>query len=150
MRPHPKPTAPAAPNAASARLRDAPSAYVTARMPSAAGIVIAAPTPCRPRAPMSIAAVVATAATNVNVKKMTNPTMRTLRRPNTSAHRPPTSRNPANATAYAEITHGSVATPTSSSAATAGSAMFTELRLRMLTNIVEHTSMSSPGRTPST
>lgn len=91
----------AAPTAAytpSARPRLGPSGNTSVSRASAAGPDRAAPMPWTARAPSSTAPFGASAPTSAASVNSATPASKTRRLPNTSANRPPTSRNPANVT----------------------------------------------------
>ncbi len=101
MPPSSTPTAPPAPASApqmpSALLRSAPSVKVVVTIDSAAGATTAAPRPCTPRAMISHSDVVAKPPASEATENSPRPAMKTRRRPNRSAARPPSSRKPPNA-----------------------------------------------------
>ncbi len=99
------PNAPTPPHAPSAAFRSLPSAKVVIRMESAAGVMIAAPSPCMARAPIRGPSPQAKPETSEAVVKRTTPTRNIRRRPRRSAARPPSSRKPPKNSAYALITH---------------------------------------------
>ena len=72
-----------------------------------AGITNDAPSPSNPRSKISSVADVAVVATADPTPKMTRPTIRARRRPNLSPMAPDNSRNEANISEYASITHSS-------------------------------------------
>jgi hypothetical protein len=86
-------------------LRSRPSANVVDRIESAAGEMIAAPSPWNARAPISDASDQAIPAKSDEAAKTIRPAMKRRRRPMTSANRPPRSRKPPKTSAYALITH---------------------------------------------
>ena len=61
---------------------------------SAAGVTIAAPKPCTPRAAISIPDDVESPQTSEAAPKIASPAMKTMRRPMRSAARPPRRRKP--------------------------------------------------------
>ena len=88
------PLPPTAPQAPSALFRSAPSVKVTEMIESAAGVTIAAPKPCTPRAAISIPDDVESPQTSEAAPKIASPVMKTMRRPIRSAARPPSRRKP--------------------------------------------------------
>ena len=86
-------------------LRSLPSVNVVIRIESAAGAMIAAPSPWRARAPISDGSFHASAARSEATLKTARPMMNIRRRPRRSAVRPPRSRKPPKTSAYALITH---------------------------------------------
>ena len=88
------PNAPTAPHAPSAAFRSLPSAKVVLRIESAAGVIIAAPSPCSARAPISAASLQASPDRSEAPVKTMSPAMNTRRRPTMSATRPPSRRKP--------------------------------------------------------
>ncbi len=78
-----------------AQARAGPSANVAVRMVRVAGARMAAPNPCRARAPTNQASLWATPPRRLDKVNTVRPTMKTRRRPNKSAARPPRSRKPA-------------------------------------------------------
>src|SRR3954470_8733401 len=99
----PKP--PTAPQTPSATLRSRPSEKVVVRMDSAAGEMIAAPSPWSERAAIKDPSDQARPASSEARVKTTMPTRNSRRRPSRSAARPPRSRKPPKNRAYALITH---------------------------------------------
>jgi hypothetical protein len=99
------PKAPIAPHAPSAVLRSLPSGNVVVRIDSAAGVIIAEPSPCSAREPISAVSLQARPESNDAKLKTTSPTRNTRRRPSRSAARPPSNRKPPNISAYALMTH---------------------------------------------
>jgi hypothetical protein len=84
---------PVAPDAPIARLRSAPSGKVRIRIDKAAGVIVAAPTPCTARAAISVAPEDASPhAKDASVKTPT-PMSSIRRRPSRSANRPPSKRS---------------------------------------------------------
>ena len=77
-----------------ALLRSAPSSKVVVRIESAAGEMIAAPTPWIARAAMSVASDVARPQTSDAPEKSARPAMNIRRRPSRSAVRPPSMSRP--------------------------------------------------------
>src|SRR6516225_58369 len=94
-----------APNAPSALLRSAPSGNRTKIRASAAGAISAAPTPSTARAAISAPAEPASPQASEAAVNTAAPMIKTRRRPSRSASRPPSSKNPPNASAYALSTH---------------------------------------------
>jgi hypothetical protein len=82
------------PQTPSALLRSVPSAKVVVRIESAAGAIIAAPTPCIRRALISNPALVARPPVSDDRAKRNKPATRIRRRPSRSAARPPRSKKP--------------------------------------------------------
>src|SRR5919109_2987444 len=102
------PEPPSAPQMPSALFRSAPSVNVVVTIESAAGEMIAAPTPCTAREAISTPALCASPhVSDVAVKRIKPPT-KIRRRPRRSAIRPPRRRKPPNVIAYAVITHCTV------------------------------------------
>src|SRR6516164_2614391 len=99
------PAAPSAPQIPSALLRSAPSANMFITIDRAAGSMIAAPNPCTARLPIRNASPVASAQASEAAVNTESPSIRIRRRPSRSAARPPSSKNPPNASAYAVTTH---------------------------------------------
>ena len=99
------PNPPTAPQTPSAMLRSRPSWNVVERIESAAGVMIAAPSPWKARAVMSDASDQARPAKSEARVKTTRPPRKIRLRPRRSAERPPRSRNPPKKSAYALITH---------------------------------------------
>ncbi len=81
--------------APSAQARAGPSAKVAVRMVRVAGARMAAPNPCRARAPTNQASLWAMPPRRLDRVNTVRPTMKTRRRPNRSAARPPSRRKPA-------------------------------------------------------
>src|SRR3954469_16379953 len=75
--------------------------------------------------------------------KTATPTMKTRRRPNRSAARPPSSRNPPKVIAYAVITHWRLSREKSSASPIDGSATFTIETSRTVMKKAAHTSASA-------
>ena len=94
-----------APHTPSAVLRSLPSANVVVRIERAAGEMIAAPRPWTARAATSVPVEFESPHANDAAANTISPTMKIRRRPNRSATRPPSSRNPPNVNAYALATH---------------------------------------------
>ncbi len=89
------PPAPAtAPQTPSALLRSAPSRKIVVTIESAAGEMIAAPSPWAARAAISCASVAAKPAASEATATSIRPAMKTRRRPSRSAVRPPSRRKP--------------------------------------------------------
>ena len=88
------PEAPTAPQMPSALLRSEPSAKVVMRIDRAAGVISAAPTPWKARAPIRVASVLERPAISEAAEKRATPVMNTRRRPTRSAMRPPSSSRP--------------------------------------------------------
>ena len=99
------PTPPTAPQPPSAMLRSRPSLKVATRMDSAAGVMVAAPSPWNARKAMRDASLQASPQRSEPSVKTTAPKMNTRRRPSRSAERPPSRRKPPNTSAYALMTH---------------------------------------------
>jgi hypothetical protein len=93
----PKP--PTAPQTPSAMLRSRPSVKVVDRIDSAAGVIIAAPRPCKERAPINDVSDHARPASRDASVNTARPPRNTRRRPRRSAERPPRSRKPPNMSA---------------------------------------------------
>jgi len=74
--------------------RSLPSANDVVSVDSAAGVIIAAPSPWASRAPISMAALAASPPASDDSPNSAVPAISIRRRPNRSAARPPTSRNP--------------------------------------------------------
>src|SRR6266508_2408580 len=119
----PKP--PTAPHTPSAMLRSRPSTKVVDRIESAAGVMIAAPSPWTPRAPISDASDHARPAKSEASVNTTIPTRKIRRRPIRSAARPPRSRKPPKKSAYALITHWRFSCENPRSTLIEGNATFT-------------------------
>ncbi len=83
-----------APHTPSALLRSAPSLKVVVTIESAAGEMIAAPSPWAARATISWPSVAEKPAASEATATSSRPAMKTLRRPTRSAVRPPSSRKP--------------------------------------------------------
>jgi hypothetical protein len=95
-----RPPAPlTAPNAPSALFRSAPSGNIARISASAAGAIIAAPRPSTVRAAISIPVDLAKPQASDAAVNTPAPVIRIRRRPSRSADRPPSSRNPPNASA---------------------------------------------------
>jgi hypothetical protein len=89
------PPAPAtAPQTPSALLRSAPSLKIVVTIESAAGEMIAAPSPCAALAAISWPSVAAKPAAREATATSISPAMKTRRRPSRSAVRPPSRRKP--------------------------------------------------------
>ncbi len=71
-----------------------PSAKVVVTIDSAAGEIIAVPSPCAARAPLSQASLWASPPSSEASENSVMPTMNIRRRPKKSASRPPSSRKP--------------------------------------------------------
>ena len=82
------------PNQPIARLRAGPSGKVVVRSESAAGETIAPPTPCRARAATRTHEARANPPASEAAENRARPATKTRRRPNRSAARPPSIRNP--------------------------------------------------------
>src|SRR4051812_37827732 len=137
------PTAPTAPQAPSAVLRSLPSANVVVRIESAAGVISAAPSPCRARAPISAPSLHASPESSEAAVKITSPTTKTRRRPTRSATRPPSRRKPPNISAYALTTHCRFSCEKPRSAWIEGSATFTIAMSRTTMNCTPRSSAST-------
>ena len=85
-----------APQIPSALLRSAPSWKVVMRIDSAAGEMMAAPTPCTAREAMSCASDVARPHASDAPEKSARPIRNMRRRPSRSAERPPSMSSPPN------------------------------------------------------
>src|SRR4029077_1156918 len=109
MPPSSTPTAPplpaTAPQIPSARLRSRPSSKVVVRIDSAAGDIMAAPRPCKPRNAISEPSDQASPSSSELTVNRRSPAMNRRRRPNRSASRPPSRRNPPKKIEYAVSTH---------------------------------------------
>ena len=109
MPPSSTPTAPplpaTAPQIPSARLRSRPSSKVVVRIDSAAGDIMAAPRPCKHRNAISEPSDQASPLSSELTVNRSSPAMKRRRRPNRSASRPPSRRNPPKKIEYAVITH---------------------------------------------
>src|SRR5262249_26128059 len=102
------PDPPRAPQMPSALLRSAPSSNVVVTIDSAAGEMIAAPTPCTARDAIRTPALEESPQTSdASVNRISPPT-KIRRRPRRSAMRPPRSRKPPKVIAYAVSTHCTV------------------------------------------
>ena len=88
-----------APNAPSALLRSAPSGNIARISDIAAGAIIAAPRPSAARAATSIPGDPASPQASEATVNKPAPAIRIARRPSRSASRPPSSKNPPNASA---------------------------------------------------
>ena len=88
-----------APNAPSALVRCGPSGKIARISDSAAGAIIAAPRPSTARAATSKPAELASPQASEPAVNRPVPAIRIARRPSRSASRPPSSRNPPNASA---------------------------------------------------
>ncbi len=88
------PKAPTAPQTPSAMFRSRPSTNVTIRIESAAGVMIAAPSPWNERAAISDVSDQARPARSEETVNTITPTRKIRRRPRRSAARPPSSRKP--------------------------------------------------------
>src|SRR5262245_982067 len=140
------PMPPSAPQIPSALLRSAPSSKVVVMIESADGVITAAPTPWKARAPISALSDQASphkSEANVN---NTTPTMNTRRRPSRSAARPPSSNRPANVSAYALTTHCNPCAETSSSFSIDGSATVTIAASRITMKNAPHNNANAHQR----
>ena len=88
-----------APNAPSALVRSGPSGKIARISDSAAGAIIAAPRPSAARAATSMPADPASPQASEPAENTAAPAIRIARRPSRSASRPPSSKNPPNASA---------------------------------------------------
>jgi hypothetical protein len=88
------PNPPTAPHAPRAMFRSRPSSKVVVRIESAAGEIVAAPSPWRARKEMSDVSLHESPQRSEPSEKSTRPTANTRRRPRRSALRPPSSRKP--------------------------------------------------------
>src|SRR5262249_11446542 len=119
------PAAPAPPQIPSARLRIRPSANVVVMSARVVGKTRAPPSPWNARAASSIPGPVASPPASAAPAYRPRPVTRTRRRPSRSAARPPNSRKPAEATAYALMTDCSVRAENPRSRAMSGRATTT-------------------------
>src|SRR6266511_3398123 len=119
------PLPPSAPQIPRALFRSAPSSKLVMTIESAAGEMMAPPSPCTPRAAISIPSDWASPHASEASVKSTTPTMKTRLRPSRSAARPPRRRKPPNAIAYAVITHCRFSREKSSERPIEGKATFT-------------------------
>jgi hypothetical protein len=103
-------------------------------MESAAGVMIAAPSPWNARAVMSDASDQARPAKSEERVKTTRPPRKIRLRPRRSADRPPRSRNPPKKSAYALITHCRFSCENPRSTWIDGSATFTMAMSRTTMN----------------
>jgi hypothetical protein len=94
-----------APNAPIAWFRSGPSGNMARISARPAGAIMAAPRPSTARAATSRPAEPARAQASEEAVNTAAPAMSILRRPSRSASRPPSSRNPPNASAYPLSTH---------------------------------------------
>ena len=94
-----------APQIPSALLRSGPSGNMFITMDSAAGSTAAAPRPWTPRMMIRNVLVVASAQPSEAAVNSASPAVNTRLRPSRSAARPPSSKNPPKASAYAVTTH---------------------------------------------
>src|SRR6202451_1374454 len=99
------PLAPMAPQIPSALFRSAPSGNMFITIDSAAGSTAAAPRPWTPRMMIRNVLVVASAQPSEAAVNSASPAVNTRLRPSRSAARPPSSKNPPKASAYAVTTH---------------------------------------------
>src|ERR1700722_333832 len=99
------PLAPMAPQIPSALLRSAPSGNMFITIDSAAGSTAAAPRPWTPRMMIRNVLLVASAQPSEAAVNSASPAVNTRLRPRRSAARPPSSKNPPKASAYAVTTH---------------------------------------------
>ena len=94
--PEEAPSPPTAAHRPRPRLRSGPSGSAEVMIERVAGATIAPPKPCRARAAISSVRESATAHASDDRVNSATPTRNTRRRPNRSAERPPSIRNPAN------------------------------------------------------
>ena len=109
----------------SAFARSAPSANVVVMIASAAGEMNAAPSPWRPRAPISIPELDESPSSSDAVVKTTRPNRNRRLRPSRSPARPPRSRKPPKTSVYALTIHWRFASERLRSFWIDGSATFT-------------------------
>src|ERR687897_1773658 len=107
-----------------ARLRSAPW-NVVVMIDNAAGDRSAAPTPWATRPTISVVSSTARPEAREAMVNTASPMSRTLRRPSTSASRPPSNIRPPNVSTYAVTTQVSPSRPAARSAPMLGSATFT-------------------------
>ena len=119
-----------APNTPNARARSLGCVNVVVRTDSAAGASTAPNTPCRARAPTSMANDWAAPPSAEAAAKPTRPMRNMRRRPNMSERRPPSSSRLPKASAYAVTTHWRSLSLKPRSACADGMAMFTMVASR--------------------
>src|SRR5256885_1443781 len=119
------PLPPSAPQIPRALFRSAPSSKLVMTIESAAGVMIAPPSPCTARATISIPSDCARPQTSEAIVKSATPTMNTRRLPSKSAARPARRRKPPKAIEYAVMTHWRFSREKWRDRAIEGSATFT-------------------------
>ncbi len=145
-RPNAPPPAAIALQTPSALVRSSPSANVVVMIDSAAGETSAPPRPCSARAATSHVSEVARPLSSEANEKIATPQRNSLRRPNRSPARPPSSRKPPNTSVYALITHCRFAALKPRSAWIDGSATFTTVASSTTMNCARQTMTSTSQR----
>ena len=115
---------------------------VAVMIDSVAGLISAAPPPCRTRAAISSCPVVERPQRREASVKTTIPTTKSRRLPYASASLPPMSINAANVSAYPETIHSSSDSPTPRSRWIEGNATFTTVLSSMIMNRPNETAAS--------
>ena len=127
------PPAPSAPQIPSALLRSAPSVNMFRTLDSAAGMSIAAPSPCTARIAIRNASLPASEAPSEAAVNKPSPAIRIRRRPSRSAARPPSRRKPPYASPYAVTTQSRLVSAKCSCRPIVGSEVLTIVRSIVVT-----------------